>query len=525
LRSIRRAGDSLATACLLSALHPTVFALSYNWYAISGRKVLWLLGASLAGGALVFVASALLRALLERLLKAIGVPAPDEWSRTAQAALVAVACVSTLFVLLYRVMLFTLPGRPAVTAAFALSVLGAAWLFVRRGQRYASGLLAVLTLVSAVTWLWNWAEIASRTPWTPLLAARRDFEDAKLLHRPNVYLLLYDAYGSRDVYQRVFAFDNSPHYAALEKRGFKIAHTFSNYSSTWPTVLGLFMGDHNYYGLTSGAADSKVGRPLMAGLGRNPLLETLRANGYRVQYIHGADYFVTEQGTLDFLFPQAPIHTAVRVYDSPLIRALAGREATGSPGIAAQTAVLLSRLADPPGADTPPWFTFAHLSLPAHSRRHSNWRQLRDFEQRFVERTRMANAHGLQVIDRIAAKDPTAIVVVFGDHGAWRYRDAWLLDDDPNESFRRAGLPPEIVALDLFGTMIAVRSDGRCDGFLDPSITPVNLMRAIFACLADDPGLLTRRAEDVSIFRSAYRLFLAARDGRALPHWEPIHIP
>ena len=145
--------------------------------------------------------------------------------------------------------------------------------------------------------------------------------------------------------------------------------------------------------------------------------------------------------------------------------------------------------------------------------------------RRFVERTRRANAHSLQVIDRLAAKDPTAVIVVFGDHGAWRYRGAWALDADPNRSFRHAEVSPEIVALDIFGTMIAVRSSGRCDDFFYPSITPVNLTRVLLACLANDRGLLARRAADISLFRSRGRLYLAAQEGRALPEWKSFRKP
>jgi hypothetical protein len=329
------------------------------------------------------------------------------------------------------------------------------------------------------------------------------------------------------VYQNLFKFDNSAHYRALEERRFKVAHTFSNYYATWPTTLGVFIGAHHYYRMSQGVNDTKLGRSIMAGLARNPVLETLRSNGYRVQYVHGIDYFVTEQGTLDFLFPQEPLYAALRVYGSPLFNAIAGgrQVLAGTRGVEEQKSMLLSRLPLEPGAAGNPWFTFAHVALPSHGPTDKSWLQLKDFERTFVERTVSANAHSLDLIDRIRAKDPNAIIVIFGDHGAWRYRKVWSLDADPNRAFERAGLSPQTLALDLFGAMIAIYSNGRCDDYTYAHMTPVNIMPIIFACLANDRGLLEQRADDISIFALRNRLWLVARDGQPLPRWEVMQRP
>jgi hypothetical protein len=519
-----RTRDSFALAPVLAAFYPTVFALSNNWYSISQRKVLWLLGASLIAGALVAAASQFMLGPLRLAFRLIGVGAAEAWSRTVQAAVLAVACITMLFVLLQGTLLAALVSPYAVGAALGLSAVGTVWLFVRGRQRYFSSMLVLLILVSGLGWLWRWVEVKFWVPASARLpVGRRAFEHAKFVHKPNIYLFIYDAYGSREVYQRLFHFDNSPHYDALERRGFTIAHTFSNYRSTWPTTLSIFSGEHHYYEMSAGVDDTRLGRALMAGLGRNPLLETMRRNGYRVQYIHGTDYFVSEQGVLDFVFPQEPVYGAMRVYGSPLVTSLARNRLLAGTSIAEQTSVILSRLPDPRGAGAEPWFTFAHVNLPSHSPRDKNWLELKDFEQRFVERTRRANAHSLRVIDRIRATDPHAIIVITGDHGAWRYRDVWSLDEDPNRSFQRAGVSGDVVSLDIFGTMIAVHSNGRCDDYVYAFITPVNIMRTLCACLANDRGLLEGRAEDIAIFRLGKWLFLVARDGRPLPRWERLH--
>jgi hypothetical protein len=517
--------NSLVLILLLSTIYPTVFALSNNWYSIGEDKLLWLLGTSVVAGLVMAAVVELIVALARLALRLAKVEATDAWTWTARAAIYAIVSTAVLFILLDGTLLKALGSSIAVRVALLLSAAGAVWLLVRHRQRYVSGLLAVLILASGLSWLWSWAEVKVWAPASAkFLVEKVAFEQARFVERPNIYLLLYDAYGSRDVYEKVFSFDNSAHYRALEERRFKIVHTFSNYYATWPTTLGVFIGAHHYYRMSQGVDDTKLGRSIMAGLARNPVLETLRDNGYRVQYVHGSDYFVNEQGTLDFLFPQEPLQAALRIYGSPLLNRIVGRSRQ-SRSLDEQKSVLLSRANGEPGPDGGPWFTFAHVVLPSHGPTDKGWLELKDFERTFVERTVRANAHGLEVIDRIRAKDPNAIIIIFGDHGAWRYRKVWLLDSDPNRAFERAGVSAETIALDLFGTMIAIRSNGRCDDYVQASMTPVNIMPTIFACLARDRGLLEQLADDISIFPRGRALFLVARDGQALPRWEPMQRP
>jgi len=517
--------DRAALLPLFAVLYPTVFALSNNWYSIGERKILWLLAASIVAGLAILLLVEVSVALLRLALAAAGLAAAHTWAARTRAVLLSVASIAVLFILLDGTLTKALRGAIAVGAALIVCILLTAWLLLRGGQKYVNGLLATLILASGLGWLWSWGEVKLLAPASArFLAERAPFELARFAVKPNIYLFIYDAYGSRDVYGKLFNFDNSAHYRALEERRFKIAHTFSNYYATWPTALGVFIGAHHYYRMSEGVDDTKLGRSIMAGLARNPVLDTLRDNGYRVQYIHGIDYFVTEQGTLDYLFPQEPLYAALRIYGSPLFNSIAGNELVfaGRRSLAEQTSTLLSRLPERPHGDSPPWFTFAHVGLPTHSRTDITWKELGDFEREFVERTIKANEHMLDLIDRIRAKDPSAVIVIIGDHGAWRYRKVWMLDRDPHRAFEQAGVTTETVALDLFGTMIAVHSNGLCDDYIYSTITPINVMRAVFACLAGDRSVLEERPEDISIFPLGRDLLRVAQDGRPLPRWEKI---
>ena len=92
------------------------------------------------------------------------------------------------------------------------------------------------------------------------LLSSASFHDLKFEVRPNIYLILYDAYGNRRLQQEVFGVDNAAIYQDLAARNFKVLDTYSNYWATWPSMLSVFLGEHHYYKLNIGANDSRIGR-------------------------------------------------------------------------------------------------------------------------------------------------------------------------------------------------------------------------------------------------------------------------
>lgn len=266
----------------------------------------------------------------------------------------------------------------------------------------------------------------------------------------------------------------------------------------------------------------------MAGLYPNPVLDVLRANGYRIQYIHHNDYFVVDHGVLDFVYPDVPAYSALAVFSSPLLGMLIGIDNLYAEKIQnqEQLRILLSRIPPPEGASRGPWFTFCHVPLPSHSPPRSTWRELGDFSQTFKDRTLRANEHMSEIVAAIRERDPKAIVILLGDHGGWRYRKVWSPGNDPNVAMDSVGVDPQLVTLDISGIMIAIYSGGRCDSLIYPGLTPVNVMRVIFACLSNDRVLLEHRVPDISLFRPQKPdIWLTARDGVALSRWQHFDRP
>lgn len=500
-----------AATIVLATVAPTLFVLSQNWYAVHYTKALWLAGMSLLVGlALAILLELIARALAFIAARAEGGPANVDACRNVVFPLIGAIILSAL---LFRTLQPAMPSRTVLIVACVAFGAVLVAVYGRGGQRIVNTFLAILSLVAASNWAVG--TVTAKPPDANEI--RQDFETAKFKTRPNIYLFIYDAYGSKAAYERLFDFDNGAHYAALEQRGFKVLHTFSNYTSTWHTTTATFIGAHHYLRLAYGNDDTRIGRPMMAMMSHNPVLETLKSNGYLLQQIHGLDYFVNEQGRLDYIYPVESLSSALRLFDLPILNKLGGRKRRVS--LETQTQVLYDRIAKPSAQTSEPWFTFSHVNVPAHAP-GVPWLQLAGFVPTFRKNTELANAHMLEMVDRIKAADPNAVIVIFGDHGARRYNEVWGTGD-PNDAFKAAGVTPETVTLDQFGIMIAVHAP-RCGDYVYPALTPVNIMRTVFACLAEDPALMTRRAADISLFGAIKnQLSLATQDGRMLAAWQP----
>jgi hypothetical protein len=242
-----------------------------------------------------------------------------------------------------------------------------------------------------------------------------------------------------------------------------------------------------------------------------------------------------DQGNLDYLYPGAsePVYSGLRLFNNPLLGRLpfgevaaAGASPTTLEGyVSAMTDVLFNRLQQTiKGSNA--WFTYIHFPLPAHGG-GPFLRDNRVFENWYRENTRKANVHMLRTIDRLLEIDPDALIILAGDHGSYRYGDAWRGADNPNDAFEAKGLDSDAVTVDYFGILMAIHSRGQCDDLIYESMTPVNLMRVIFSCLSGDRELLHGRVADTSIFPAGLvtyfdvpkSIYMTVKDGKILKPW------
>ena len=91
----------------------------------------------------------------------------------------------------------------------------------------------------------------------------------------------------------------------------------------------------------------------------------------------------------------------------------------------------------------------------------------------YTDYLQCANRELTELVDRILAKDPDAVILIQGDHGTAFLMD-WKL---PLKDWSAEGNAERLAALN------AMRLPKRCDGMLYPTMSLVNSFRAVFACL------------------------------------------
>lgn len=262
--------------------------------------------------------------------------------------------------------------------------------------------------------------------------------------RPDIVVLLVDAYPRSDSLMEQFGLDNSAFENALTERGFRVAgHSRSNYTATWASLSSMFYGRYidEIPGLAPPPpAPAEQYRRVMLALAASPVLEGFRRQGYEII-------------TVPSPFESAALTSADRVLAPPewtsfelslIQHSLLGQVAFRlMPGVAldqhrARLASTLEILGDEMARTSPtPRFVFAHLLSPhapvAFRADGSPANPPECFPDcniyslisaadwnGFAGQVEHVNQMVLEVLDRIIAKDPHAVVIVMSDHGSPR---------------------------------------------------------------------------------------------------------
>ena len=301
---------------------------------------------------------------------------------------------------------------------------------------------------------------------------------AELDRKPNIYLLLADAFSSF-AYLDAKRIDVAEFKGWLRDRGFRLYEdTFSNYHSTTDSMLSMLDMRHHYYRASekafevSGAARQVIG-------GENNLIRLLRRNGFRTLYIHQGDYLLLHGCTADFCFPQVDELSGARVILRKVLPGfLVGR---GKAEFALPMSVFRSEISTQLGVGEKlaiPRFLYMHMFEPGHTKAKVAGRCVEETEVELYSRQVIAAADQVEsIVDEIIQKDHDAVIVVSGDHGPFIANECERAGD--------IGTPEEY--RDRVGVLTAIRwptgYNNRFDGRIK---TNVNVFRYVLGSLIDD---------------------------------------
>ena len=260
--------------------------------------------------------------------------------------------------------------------------------------------------------------------------------------RPNVYFIAFDALMPRVLVRKFLELETTPYHDFLDLhlRGFR--NMFSDSPTTIGSLSSLLAFDFNYY--------KKVGekdwRSLFSGRAPSPLLEIFKHNGYTTNTLYQNPYFGSEKGPYvdnyltdlgngvceflngdfrNFVFLGYCQLRATKSFTSLLKRLNLSNDLN-------EIEFLLAKLRSGLDQGKPQMF-LGYIFSPEHTPKSFRWRKsetVDKYRRTYLRNSRTTAEYFEQLITFISREDPSAILYVFGDHGAFVSRGARMKDND-----------------------------------------------------------------------------------------------
>ncbi len=324
--------------------------------------------------------------------------------------------------------------------------------------------------------------------------------------KPDIYYLVLDGYGGREILRDLYGHDNGPFLDALEERGFYVADpSFANYLRTIQSLTSAL--NMSYLSPPPGVdVESEDLMPLMSMLHNNEVMRRLEAHGYAT-YAFETGYGATNlrragrfltgklglsefQNTILNLTPIPALLSLSKGPDQYELHRSRIRYSLDE----------LPRIASRPG----PKFVFAHLMAPHPPfvfdqdgepvENHLPFRYFdgdhflsrqseREYREGYVAQTRFINREILATVDGVLAASGSAPVIVLqGDHGPGL---GFFHEDLERSDVLERG--------SILNAFLLAGEEAR--NALYPTISPVNGFRLVLgSTLGEDLPLLPDRS-------------------------------
>ncbi|MEH2503734.1 hypothetical protein V1290_002545 [Bradyrhizobium sp. AZCC 1578] len=294
--------------------------------------------------------------------------------------------------------------------------------------------------------------------------------------RPNIYYLSLDALGSERSLQELLQVDGVQLFKILAKHGFHVGASRAPGSATLETFYKLF---------TLRTDANNFTFDFFKGLDESVILGRLRLADYKIQSIQGSSYFGLLGAFWDFAIPaRRPVLDYCWSVRSPLsffygLCSLPLPESMKYSDPLFQLRTITERVSYIAASETP-WFTFAHVLSPSHTAAdfiYSDQGRKRRYRQHYMRALIELQQPIEELLSQIQTVDPTAIVIVHGDHGPIVTR-GWSESDDVTHLYSS-----RLVEADRYEVTLAVFPRQFCREKLSRVAGTIGVLPAIFDCL------------------------------------------
>lgn len=334
-------------------------------------------------------------------------------------------------------------------------------------------LLALLSLLTLIPKL-HFAMTQNNADW---LQSSDAILNAKLKHKPNIFVIQPDGYVGKDVINKGFYnYDNSAFESFLDKNNFINYSNFrSNYYSTLTSNASLFGMKHHYYSNTNkrtlkthNATDVIVGE-------QNTVLKILQNNGYNSYLFTDNSYFLFDRIPLAYTYCNVP-KASVSLYKNGVIKGI---------DIVSDFKQVLDTLPKKHN------FFFIEKTIPGHViYKQSASRGVEGERKRYLDKLEQANVWLEDLITSINAYDENALVILVADHGGFVGLEYTM------EAVKRRLTNQE--AQSAFSTLLSIKYPKEMDPEQLSFKSTVNLFKTVFYGLTDNQAFLEDLEPDSS---------------------------
>lgn len=316
---------------------------------------------------------------------------------------------------------------------------------------------------------------------------------------PNIYVITFDAMSPEMAVKANLGVDTLYTDKVQKYGGRVVKNAFAERISTKWSLNSFQAMDLDYF---EGLKKQNV---FIMDRVANPLYTILRQNDYKIQFMYVSSFFGDDRGRLDFygvaqgegMCMHLDKAYALAGYCMPLvqnaIKAMNVLENKPYPQY------LFDRIKTTAKSGEP-WYTQAHIYTPGHTPNSFNPKEEEDwvaFRKRYKERNEEARGYLEELLKTLKEYDPSAILIVFGDHGPITSRDMlgdnslahYALDYDPSVVAADSLLSYKQIVQDRHGIYLAVFPRTFCTKeFNRNPYSSVRIMRDVVKCLSgEDP--------------------------------------
>lgn len=305
----------------------------------------------------------------------------------------------------------------------------------------------------------------------------------KASDKPNVYLLVYDAYVPNETME-AYGIDNAAQEEYLKTQGFTLyPHTYSVGSSTVGTMSRVFNVSTEYYGnVRRGVSGDGVTHRIFRSL------------GYETYGLFYYDYMFRGVGIhYDYSMPESYSITSPLLLRGVILGEFRfDIEKVGASKDTLKQLIQAKREFLRKASNTQS-FVYAHSTQPSHAQISGTC--LPDEVGLFDHRLNAANDEMKLDVDLLIKSDPSAIIIIAGDHGPYLTKNCYQTKEGGYDISEISRLDVQ----DRYGAFLAIRWPSKDYDRYDEIIVLQDLFPAIFSYIYKDDRILDAKIAPITL--------------------------